>query len=76
MTTFLALYRGATIGEAQLLAVSVEPNIVGYVASHLLDECNTRRSDDAVLGALHAGRERALQIVAADTAPDDRRGSE
>lgn len=36
MRTFLALYRGATIGEAELIAVTADPRLVGDVAHGLL----------------------------------------
>jgi len=37
MTTFLALYRGRTVAEAKMVAVTADPVLVATVAAHLLD---------------------------------------
>lgn len=65
MTTFLALYRGRTIGEAKMVGVSVDPALVGYVASKLLEESSSQDSmpDDSVLHAIEDGRRHALQLI-------------
>jgi hypothetical protein len=38
LTTFVALYRGRTISEAELVAVSAEPHLVGRFFTELLQE--------------------------------------
>lgn len=69
MTTFLAIYRGATIGEAKLINVSADPDLVASVAARLLEGGSGERmeSEDAVLSAVADGRRRALRLVAGDT---------
>lgn len=37
-TDFVALYRGATVGEARLVAVTAEPQVVGQVIRALIGE--------------------------------------
>jgi hypothetical protein len=37
MTSFVAVYRGQTVGEAKLIAVSADPNLVAEVSSRLLE---------------------------------------
>lgn len=62
MANFLALYRGDTVGSADLVAVSADPDLVGQFADELL--ARNRRSDgDPVVGAVDEGRRRALKIV-------------
>jgi len=39
MTNILALYRGRTVTEAQLVAVTVEPSIVDRFIRELTGEC-------------------------------------
>ncbi len=69
MTTFLAIYRGATIGEAKLISVSADPELVASVAARLLEGGSSERmeSEDAVLSAVANGRRRALRLVAGST---------
>ena len=66
MTTVLALYRGATVGEAKLISVSADSDLVAYVAVRMLNDGadEPRESADAVLGAVAAGRQRALRLIA------------
>jgi hypothetical protein len=59
-TTFVAVYRGATIGEAHLLAVSTDPDLVGDVVRRLLSVDRQDFADPAVM-ALEDGRRDALE---------------
>ena len=59
-TTFLAVYTGATIAEARLLAVSTDPTLVEEVVTRLLGE-KLELSDDPAVRALDEGRRRALR---------------
>jgi len=59
-TTFVAVYRGATIGEAHLIAVSTDPDLVREVVTRLLEERHDHPADPAVR-ALEAGRREALE---------------
>lgn len=62
MTTFLALYRGNSIPEAEIIAVTTEQTFCREVAERLLRTKVTE--GDPVLGEIKGGRERALQIIA------------
>ena len=70
-TSFLAIYRGRTVADAKLVAVSADPQIVSEVAARLLkhpDEAEDSE-DDPVLAAVERGRRRALRLVSRETAP-------
>lgn len=60
-TTFLALYRGESVGGAKLLALTAEPEIVGDFARRLLDEPEAEA--DPVALELERGRRSALRLV-------------
>ena len=59
-TTFVAIYRGATIGEAHLLAVSTDPDLVHHVVTRLLGSSRDAITDPAIR-ALEDGRREALE---------------
>jgi len=61
-TSFLALYRGESVGGAKLLALTAEPEIVRDFAGRLLAGPEEPESDTA-LHELEHGRRRALQLV-------------
>ncbi len=63
-TTFLALYRGESVGEAKLLALTAKPAIVRDFASRLLAE--PEGEDDVVISELERGRRRALRLVTSE----------
>ena len=46
MAEFVALYRGRTISEAELIAVSVEPRLVERFFTELLGESKTQQQTD------------------------------
>lgn len=58
MTTFIALYRGETVSEAQLIAVTADPRLVRDFAAKLVSDNpepdEDRRRD---LRLVEAGRE-------------------
>jgi hypothetical protein len=62
MTTFLALYRGKTIAEAQMVAVTADPTLVTAVAMHLL-HTNVAPDADPVIATLERGRQGALRLI-------------
>lgn len=62
MTTFLALYRGRTPGDAQMVAVTCDTEIVTRFAEELLQQPE-KPEPDPVRNALRAGERRALQLV-------------
>jgi hypothetical protein len=61
VTTFVALYRGKSLAECRLLALSAEPSVVKAFAKLLLRR-KTQLSDE-VVAALEAGRANALRLV-------------
>ena len=61
-TSFLALYRGETVGAAKLLALSNDPDLVRQFAARLLEAPETH-TPDPVLAELEDGRRRALKLV-------------
>ena len=62
MVAFLALYRGPSIGEARLVAVSMEKDLLGLAIDEMLREAR-QGSKDAVTGALSSGKRQALEYV-------------
>jgi len=45
LTDFVALYRGRTVSDAELVALSAEPQLVREFLVHLLGEPLDKRSD-------------------------------
>ena len=62
MQTFIALYRGRTIGEARMVAVSADPTLVSHVV-HCLVEAPYEPGDDPVVSAIDHGRVTALRLL-------------
>ncbi len=67
MTTFLALYRGKTIAEAKMVAVTADPELVAIVATHLLDTPQPHDADP-VITTLERGRHGALRLIQREAA--------
>jgi hypothetical protein len=65
MASFVALYRGSTVADAELVAASSDPELVGEVAARLLEE-RRHHPADPVLAAKDEGRRRALRLVGAE----------
>jgi len=61
MTTFLAVYRGMTVAEAKMIAVTADPNLVSMVATHLLED--EQQEADPVVTAIDLGRRAALRLI-------------
>jgi len=55
-TDFVALYRGATVAEARLVAVTAEPEVVGKVIRALVGDDEPTGCDDSVDETLHVVR--------------------
>jgi hypothetical protein len=70
MAQFLALYSGDRPDNAQVVAVSTNPDLVRRFASDLLDDpkFKAHATNDPVTSALAAGRRRALRLVAGGAA--------
>lgn len=62
MTTFLALYRGDSIAEAKLVAVSADPSLITFVANQLLTP-DPYSEVDPVRDALEHGQRVALRLI-------------
>jgi hypothetical protein len=68
MTTHIAVYRGRTLKDAHIIAVSTDPEIVGYVAERLLDQAiDPAPESDPVIKSLTSGRRRALRLIRRET---------
>lgn len=62
MTTFLALYRGESVGSSKLIALTADAAVVADFAGQMLAEPEDPEPD-VVLQELEQGRRRALQLV-------------
>lgn len=71
MTSFITLYRGDTVGEAKIVAVCADPDVVADFASRLLQNSRNEKTGDPVLGALQQGKTRALRLVKTEAAHAD-----
>ncbi len=60
-STFLALYRGATIADARLVAVTADPSLVAEFCAKMLR--GMPEEEDAVVRYLEDGRREALSEV-------------
>jgi hypothetical protein len=69
MTTFLALYRGKTVAEAKMVAVTADPVLVATVAAHLLDTPQPQ-GEDPVIANLERGRRAALRLIQQENRKD------
>jgi hypothetical protein len=67
VTTFLALYRGQTVGDAKMVAVTADPLLIAYVATNLLD-ISRQEDTDPVVNTLERGRRAALRLIRQEAA--------
>lgn len=72
MNTFVAIYRGASVNQAKLIAVSVDPALIAYVSARLLEE-QILTGHDSVITELERGRQEALRLIRQE-ADDECRG--
>lgn len=69
MTSFVAVYRGETVANARLVAVSADPVLVADVSTKLL----RRQADypqDPVIQSIEAGRREALRLIEQEAASE------
>jgi hypothetical protein len=66
LTSFVALYRGQTVGAAKMVAISAEPDLVRDFAARMLAK-PPEDEPDAILQELEQGRRRALELVKSGT---------
>ncbi len=64
---FVALYTGASVTAARLVAATGDPDIVAYVAGRLLREPQASEDDPAAV-AIDRGRRGALKLIAGGVA--------
>ncbi len=62
MTDFIALYRGKTVAEAELVAVSADTQLVRRFFAHLLGE----HTEDEETRVLEANHQAVLELVRGD----------
>lgn len=62
MVTFLALYRGLTVAEAEVVGLSADPELIADFATRLLDR-PTSPDGDLVLDAKHRAQRRTLRLL-------------
>jgi hypothetical protein len=62
VTTFLAIYRGKTIAEAKIVAVTADPVLVATVVAQLLDTSEPQDADP-IITTLDRGRRAALHLI-------------
>ncbi len=65
MTTFVAIYRGQTIGEAKLIAVSADSSVVAQISKMLLK--NVSGKGDEITCRFERGRKSALRLIYEET---------
>ena len=64
MVSFLALYRGSAISDAELVAVSTDPTLISEVAGAILKQRPGEDfPPDPVRAALVRGKKSALRLV-------------
>jgi hypothetical protein len=62
MVSFVALYRGRSLSEAELVGVSVRRDLVAQAVDAMLTE-QAGESTDPVSAALSTGQTQALELV-------------
>jgi hypothetical protein len=67
LASFIALYRGETIGSARLVMATTDSEIVRDFAERMLSQ-SEEQEPDAILRELELGRRRALRLVRDDAA--------
>ncbi len=63
MLSFLALYRGSSLHDAEVVAISSEPEIIREFAERLLAEPLDGEDHDPILRTAGEGKRRVLQLV-------------
>ncbi|MFZ0995266.1 MAG: hypothetical protein WAO09_04710 [Candidatus Dormiibacterota bacterium] len=65
MVTFIALYRGPTVAEVEVVAVSADPELVSELATRLLQRPILKHGDPA-LALKHRHERKVLRVVRDD----------
>ncbi len=67
-TTFVALYRGKSVADAKLVAVSADPSLVADVTARMLSK--PAPAGDPAVACLERGRRDALRVIEREVAHD------
>ena len=67
MVSFVALYRGRTLSDAELVGVSVRRDLIQKTTDVMMAEI--KPSDDPVASAVSNGRRKALEVLRTDPGP-------
>ncbi len=67
MTSLVAIYRGGSSDELELVAATTDPNVIADVSARMLREEEFQR--DPVLRPIAAGRREALRLIHLETSP-------
>ena len=62
-TSFVAIYRGLSVSDARLIAVSADPQLVADVSSRILQDDRADEEPDPVIAPINRARRRALSLV-------------
>ena len=62
MATFIGLYRGTSVADARLIAVSADPELVADVTARLL-QAGPPDAEDPAVRTLERGRQAALRLI-------------
>ncbi len=72
MLSFLALYRGSSLRDAEVVAISSAPEIIAEFAGRLLAEPLDGQDHDPILRAAGEAKRRVLQLVREEVGGQDR----
>jgi hypothetical protein len=67
MSTFIAIYRGDTIADARIVAVSANQALIAEISSRLLRE-PIDDGEDPVVRTLEQSRRKALRLIKREAA--------
>lgn len=70
MTSFVAIYRGQTVADAKLVAVSADPSLVAEVSSRIM-QAQDIESRDPVIARVEAGKREALRLIKQEATEGD-----
>ena len=63
MASFLALYRGRSVGTAELVTVTTDERLIAAFADRMLRNPQRTDAEDRALSAVQQGRRRALEFI-------------
>ena len=63
MVSFIALYRGRTLSDAELVGVSVSRDLIHKACDVMLTDIGSKSGTDPVTASISDGRRKALEMV-------------